>query len=61
MTIKNELIENEIENQLIISISNLHKIYDPGKTNEVNVLRGVSLEMRKGDFYTLMGPSGCGK
>jgi len=61
MTIKNELIENEIENQLIISISNLHKIYDPGKANEVNVLRGVSLEMRKGDFYTLMGPSGCGK
>ncbi|MHA1475695.1 MAG: ABC transporter ATP-binding protein [Promethearchaeota archaeon] len=27
----------------------------------MNVLRGVSLEMRKGDFYTLMGPSGCGK
>jgi len=61
MAIKNELIENEIENQLIISISNLHKIYDPGKANEVNVLRGVSLEMRKGDFFTLMGPSGCGK
>ena len=61
MTLKNDLIENKIENQWIISISNLHKIYDPGKANEVNVLRGVSLEMRKGDFYTLMGPSGCGK
>ncbi|MHA1647599.1 MAG: ABC transporter ATP-binding protein [Promethearchaeota archaeon] len=61
MTIKNELLENEIDSKQIVSISNLHKTYDTGKTNEVKVLRGVSLEMGKGDFYTLMGPSGCGK
>jgi putative ABC transport system ATP-binding protein len=61
MTINNDSIEKENENKLIISISNLHKTYDPGKANEVKVLRGVSLEMRKGDFFTLMGPSGCGK
>jgi len=59
--LQNDVIENNIKNQQVISISNLHKIYDPGKTNEVNVLRGVSMEMRKGEFYTLMGPSGCGK
>ena len=50
-----------LENQQVISISNLHMIYNPGKTSEVNVLKGVSLDMHKGEFFTLMGPSGCGK
>lgn len=27
----------------------------------VEVLKGISLEVRKGEFFTLLGPSGCGK
>lgn len=30
-------------------------------SNEVEVLAGVNLNIRKGEFLTLVGPSGCGK
>jgi ABC-type lipoprotein export system ATPase subunit len=45
----------------ILSITNLHKRYNPGKSNEVHALRGVDLTVNKGDMMAIMGPSGCGK
>jgi ABC-type lipoprotein export system ATPase subunit len=42
----------------VISISGLRKRY-PGA--EVDVLRGIDLEMSAGDFVSLVGRSGCGK
>jgi len=46
---------------LILEISNLHKRYNEGKSNEVHALRGVDLTVRKGDMMAIMGSSGCGK
>jgi putative ABC transport system ATP-binding protein len=43
---------------LVISISGLCKRY-PG--SEVDVLKGVDLEIAAGDFVSLVGRSGCGK
>ncbi|MCK4848493.1 MAG: ABC transporter ATP-binding protein [Candidatus Heimdallarchaeota archaeon] len=51
----------EDENQAILKIENLHKRYNEGKSNEVHALRGVDLEVKKGDMMAIMGPSGCGK
>jgi len=45
----------------ILQISNLHKRYNEGKSNEVHALRGVDLTVKKGDMMAIMGPSGCGK
>jgi len=45
----------------ILSITNLHKRYNAGKSNEVHALRGVDLTVNKGDMMAIMGPSGCGK
>jgi len=39
-----------------VSVSDLRKSY-----GEVLALRDVSLEVRPGEFLTLLGPSGCGK
>ncbi len=39
---------------------NIHKIYDNGK-EELHVLKGVSLEIKKGNFIAVVGPSGAGK
>ena len=45
----------------ILKISNLHKRYNEGKSNEVHALRGVDLTVAKGDMMAIMGASGCGK
>lgn len=40
-----------------LSISNLKKTYAGG----VEAIKGISLEVKQGDFYALLGPNGAGK
>ncbi|GJM41874.1 MAG: ABC transporter ATP-binding protein [Ardenticatenaceae bacterium] len=44
----------------IIIVDNIHKSYLMGK-EAVPALRGVSLQIQRGEFVCLMGPSGSGK
>lgn len=45
---------------LVIETSNLKKTYTLDKL-PVYALRGVDLQVKKGDFISILGPSGCGK
>jgi len=41
---------------IILSLRNLKKSF-----GDTQVLRGINLDVKKGEFVTLLGPSGCGK
>ena len=42
--------------ELILSLRNIKKSFGEG-----DVLHGIHLDVRRGEFMTLLGPSGCGK
>ena len=48
------------ETEDILTAHGLHKSYGRGRAR-VQVLRGLDLAVRRGEFLAVMGPSGCGK
>jgi putative ABC transport system ATP-binding protein len=46
--------------ETLIRVEALHKFYEMGDTR-VHALRGITLEIRAGEFVTIMGASGSGK
>src|SRR5437660_11091369 len=48
------------DRHVIIQVDDVHKYYDLGETR-VHALRGVSVQIERGEFVAIMGASGSGK
>lgn len=48
------------DTQIAIRMDDLTKVYEVGET-EIRALNGIDLEIKKGQFVSIMGPSGSGK
>jgi len=44
-----------------VQVQGVSKVFNPGKSNQVEALDNVDLAIDPGEFVTLIGPSGCGK
>ena len=49
-----------VNDQVAVQLQGVEKGFGAGETR-VRVLRGIDLEVRKGELLMLVGPSGCGK
>lgn len=47
--------------EIILESKQLNKNYFSGKDNEHHVLKNINLQIKKGEFISVMGPSGSGK
>lgn len=48
------------QESLLLKAIDIHKTYQSGKL-KTRALRGIDLEIYKGDYRLILGPSGCGK
>lgn len=55
-----DIAQNEIQNEIVINAAGIEKFYGYG-TGTIKVLKGVSLEIKRGEIVSVVGPSGAGK
>lgn len=50
-----------LSNEILLSARNIKKSYYVGTPNELEILHGIDLDIKKGEFVSIVGQSGSGK
>ena len=45
----------------LLEINDVSKTYNVDQPNSVEAIRGISLDIERGEFLSIVGPTGCGK
>lgn len=45
----------------MLQVNNLSKVFNPNTVNENKIYNGLSIEVKKGDFISIIGSNGAGK
>lgn len=45
----------------MIDITNIHKTFNTGRSNQVNAVNGIDLHIKSGEFVVIVGSNGSGK
>jgi len=59
--IANGTADNTRDHATVVELRGMRKSYNVGLPNETEVLHGIDLVLKRGDFCAVMGPSGSGK